>query len=434
VTTKTILYVCQNCETKFELPEIQTPRCPNCFWTTSIRRADQAVPRAQLNAKSKKQFVSPQLIKILVTVVFIVVLAWLSSRLLKYIPKTFGKTISKRKTVSVPTPDSQKATAKDFLNFLSPEEKKALETWIPFAIPRMLSGDELQMLSKRADFSASASTLPQLNFWTTDSFEKFLTAEQTKRKIYFPGSYESTLKKLFASHYLKVEQILKNGNLAEARIELLNALVFPIYGHNVRLHKSVALVMLQNYINDVLKKIQVLNSYLAAQGLSALMNDLQKDYAEIFQLIDGKDWAGALKLVEKSESEAKTIDAETKEAHVNYPPFISQIDSDIQKGLELQDQALTPLASGLKSLLADLRIKKKVLEQNTDDALRLMKKNYDFAALAIRDQKWQDAKDALEPIIFPADISEDTKQKILILVKIIDHSNVGGTAGEKKTN
>ena len=454
MSVKTVAYYCQNCEKRFELTEGQIPRCPNCFWTTSIRRLDEMeTPASQSRgfskaAKSGGKKLSPK--------IFIALLIILAVGLLMVVlPSVFkkenlqrtwsaisthgvwkhGPSKQKDGKTTIPAPFSKlEPTSTDPLSLLSQDERYILASRIAFGIPRKLTPDETQMLSKRVDFSIDVSQPPQFKFWTLEAFDNALSNQQKKRGIYFSGGYENSLRKLFKNHYLKAGEALNAGQLLESRDELLNSLLFPLYQNNPRLHKSVALVMLQEFINEVLGKIQVLNSYLMTQGLSESITQVRKDYGSLFSLIDAQNWDEAFALSQKLESQAKSIDDQTKQSTgVQYPSIVAQIDADVQKGLFMQDQATIPISTGLGSLLADLRIKKKAFQQNTAQALQPMKDKYESALSAIREHRWQDAKSALESIEFPMEVLEDAKQKLAILSKLPDHAETKEPAPSSKT-
>ncbi len=145
---------------------------------------------------------------------------------------------------------------------------------------------------------------------------------------------------------------------------------------------------------------------------------LESDYGSLLRLIESRDWSGALKLLPAIEAEAKELEQRAKLAQVAYPPVMAQIDEDVRKGIGRQDEELVPISTGLNSLVADLRIKKKVIEQNTDEALAQARDKYNQALAAIVESRWADALDLLKAIEYPQEILEDTRQKEAILRKI----------------
>ena len=433
MSSQLIRYYCQNCEKEFKLAENETPRCPFCFWTSAIRPLDEvdnseavlkknASPEENISNKKK---ISPQSLAL---GIFLIVLGLLAAWL--FIKKPFHHDPSKAESaVNVESDTSKKSETKtiqpepqDIAAALSEEEKAVLLNQVPIPIPRKLSEDETQILNRRVDFSADEERIPQMKFWTIDDFKKFLKKQQQSRGIYFSWGYEHALTNLFMDHYLKAEALIQSSQYEAAQLELFNSLVFPVYANDIRLHRAVALVMLQDLIKDTLDKIKALNSYLLKQKLAQEVRELRENYDGFFEVVKKEDWEEALRFVERLEEKAKSIETQIKQSNVQYPPVVSKIDEDIQRGLSFQDEPASSFSTSLNSLLTDLRIKRNTLQQNMTKSLESVKDQYETALKAIQEKKWGEAQSALESISYPPEIAADAKHKAAILEKLTQKS------------
>ena len=425
-----VSYHCQNCGKRFSLPVGEAVRCPSCFWTTSVRREspEEEPHSAEQKTQSQPKSASPKPAvrgsrSLIIFGAALLVLALFVFRDKIQIPTIIRSRVRAGHPKAVPA--SKKSSAAqtessqaDPLSLLSVEERTVLSGTVSFSIPRTLTVDEKEILNRRVEISAAGETPPSFKFWTLDEFKEFVTAEQKKRKIYFSWGYERSLAKLFADHYLKAEDAFKKAQYEEARLEFLNALVVPVYANDIRLHRAVALVMLQGYLNEAITKIQRLNSYIFTQALLSSLDQFKTDYADFFKLIGQESWEEALRLLDRLDESARKIESQAKGLEVNYPPVLSQIDPNVRRGLERLGDVLSPLVTNLNSVLTDLKIKRKQVEQNTVQNLQKMKEKYDAAVSALQAKRWQEAESLLEQVAFPPEIAEDAKHKAAILSKL----------------
>lgn len=435
-------YHCQNCDARFELAENDAVRCPSCFWTSSVRCLDEPQEKRSLSPKMEKVKkeslcaekntpLSKELagrgrsaIRLFLLAMLLLAAAVFAAQSLRGVSRSNlfpkGTSIQPFKAdVRKPALTQPKSSVTDPLAVLSGEEKSILLSRPDFSIPRKLTADESDMLTRRVDFSAEAPASPRLVFWTAEKFQDYLTAEQKKRGIHFTGSYEHALTKLFKDRYLKAEQLVNEGAYGAARLELLNSLVFPVYANDIRLHRAVGLVMLQGLIHDTLSKIKTLNAYLFKQSVEQELGDLRENYEGFFALAGKEDWNEAFAFAGRLEEKAKALEEKLKMLNVEYPPSISRIDEDIRKSLFVQEEGLLGMSTMMNSILADLRIKKTALQQNTTDSLQSVKTKYEAGLSAIGEKKWNEAKAFLEEIGYPPEIASDAKQKAAILSKLI---------------
>lgn len=424
-----IRYYCQNCDHRFTLGSEESLRCPKCFWTTSVQRVDDERKEEPSFRNKEKVKSAPKslslsaflpIIRLAGAIVFILIV-WMIGK------SVFQKFQSKEKMprISVdPVPAVPLTPPKDPSTLLSEEEKQILSKKIDLTIPRKLSSEENEIIVRRVDLSVENVTPASgLRFWTMDDFKNFLTQEQQRRKIYFPSGYKSALAKLFKDHYLKAESEVKNMHLSEARTELFNALLFPVYSKDIRLHRGVALVMLQGYINDIIGKIHRLDSMIASQVSLEALSRLKSDYDSMFHSAESGLWNDVLTKINQMEEKAKLLESELRKIDTHYPPFFTQIDPDIQRGLSNSSAKEIPILTNLSSLLIDLKLKKKQIEQNLDSNLEKVKAQYETALKAIQISNWEEAKSALQSITYPPEVVSDAKQKLAVLEKLLQNVN-----------
>lgn len=426
---------CQNCGKEFELGEQDELRCPGCFWTSSVVRLDEAAKegpvahpsKALTDAKVKAKKRIGQALRFLL---YLALAAFVVGGLifgLKSKSERSGAPIKPpQKTTEPQAPKKEKpavekipAAEPDLSVLLSEEEKALLSNVIPIEIPRKLTDEEKEILGRKVSFSGDEGKPPVLRFWSQAQFDDFLTASQSQRQIHFPWRYERSLRKLFRDHYLRAEGLSREMDWEGARLELLNALVFPIYGNDLRLHRSVALVMLKAYIDEVLGKIKMINGFLSKQGAIQELEDLKENYEGLFVLISEENWNEALPFIERLEERAKALETRSKGTEIQYPPVMAQIDPDIQKGLMAGGETEVALSTSINSVLADLKIKKSVIRQNTTLSLEEVKSKYESAVRAIEDKRWAEAREILNTISYPSDIASDAKAKSAILTKLV---------------
>lgn len=423
-------FECQNCEKKFELSENSELRCPFCFWTTSVRSLDQSredKPKeskplkasAPLSFKFDLRFV---FIPAVVAGIIAIFIYLLKSGAIQKTGEVIQRNISKgnsseliKKPESAPEPASQ---SDDLSSLFSESDLGVLNNSVPFEIPRKLTEEELGILNRKVELNINIEELGHLQFWTLDDFKKFLKTEQARRQIYFSWGYEKSLIDLFENHYLKAQTLFVSGQAEAARTELLNALVIPSYSQDLRIHRSVGLVMLKGFIDDAVKKIKVLNTYSVRSGILQDLSQLKEDYGEFLNLVNGLQWDSALSFASRLQERAKNLDVQARQFDVVYPPVFAQIDADIKASLNVPSEDIVSASTDLNSFLTDLKIKTKIIEQNTPSALQAAKNQYESAVQAMKEKKWTEARLGFESIFYPPEIAEDAKRKSAILSKI----------------
>lgn len=419
-------YCCEHCGKKFEAPEAIVQRCPSCFWTTSVHLINE--PGAQPSTSTKQNIkppsvkfalpeFSPKIFKILIgLVITALILFALKGALYR---KTDRAADISKKDSSVKVDDKTETATRDAAKpSLTEEESKILAREVKLEIPRPFSQDELEILNRHVDFSFEAEKVVTSKFWSQNDFEAFLAKQQKTKGIYFSWSYERKLVKLFKEHYSVAGEAVAANDFGKARLELIQALVFPIYSDNLLTHKAVALVMLQPYINDILAKLSKLNMHLLMSRIQSSIQPIQAKYETLFNMIKDQDIDEAFQTVELLETNVESINQSAKQAQVEYPPTVAQIDSDIRRGIDLQDEALEPISTGLNSVVTDLRLKKNILSQNLPASMRATEENYQNALRAIKSQNWQEALSALGKVQFPPELADDARQKEAVIRKV----------------
>ncbi len=423
-------YYCEHCGKKFDAPETIVQRCPSCFWTTSVHLVGEPDSPKKVDLtkdikpplpKLKSPNISPKIFKIITALVIIIAAVWVLKSIVQQTSGIVDNVKTRLSEEDKPKPDVQKTPVSEMPAepVLSDAEAQILAREVKLEIPRPFGQDELQIFNQRVDFPFQTEK-PQLSkMWTQDDFEAFLVKQQKARGIYFSWGYERKLIQLFKEHYLKAGEALAKNDYETARYEFIQSLVFPVYSNNPLHHKAVALVMLQPYINDVLGKIHQLNMHLLMARVRNSMQPVETKYGTLFDLVKDNKIEEAFQLAESLERDIELTNNVAKQVQIDYPPEVAQIDSDIRRGIDIQDELLEPVSVKLTSVAADLRIKKKVLSQNLPASLRVIQEEYSKAIAAIRDKKWQEALLALEKVQFPPELADDARQKEAVIKKLI---------------
>ncbi len=437
-------YRCTHCNHIFESAEPEIRHCPKCFWTTSVAPFSETNPAAPVSSNtapaektSKKKRPVWLLTSLFVLVVLLLAGGGAAFFVLKG-DKSAGRTSITIKPGSPVTvkgahrlEEKQKA-APDPLSVLSDMEKQTLEKRFVLMVPRELSSDEEEVLRKQVTLPFQTGKAPALAMWSKEDFRSFLKTEQARRGIPLGGLYVRRLYKLFDNHYLAAGKMIESGDYVLAREAFLKALDFPVYQNDVKMHRSVALVVLRPYINDVLGKIGAINQYFQSQRLASRAESISKNYQDLFSALDLKNWGSALRSIKTIRERVATFQDESTMTTMDYPPAFRALDGEIQAAV-VKTTAPSPLqATDFKALLLDLDLKEKVVLQNTEEALGQAQKDYEKAFQLIEAKDWASAYDQLGVITYPPELVEEAATKAAILEKIITAEKNNAGADELK--
>ena len=403
--------------------------CPGCFWSTSVKKQEDApVPAAKTadpgpRPQSAPNFtaifdsVRPVILPffILIAAAAVVVPNW--PRIETFLRQREESILAGKAAVIKPDGLDGQAV---HLDDLSDEEKAVLTSRIQLAADRQPDAEENKILQNAAPFQTGFSEKIPSQAWTYEKFKQVLGEEERRYKVPLPGSYKGKLEGLFKKNYLPGADAFKAGDLARARDFWVKSLAFPVYSNNLAKHRGVALTMLRPFINDTLSKIGTINSTLTEQKVRDKERALFDQHAELRPLIEKKSWpeaAAVILKIEDSIGELENAGRLTGNPHP-YPEEINRVDEEIRATLFdiLVPQA--PAVSDLVPLEQDIQAKKKVIESFLAENLKAQQEKYDEALEMIRGQNWLEAEKKFREIELPAALAADAREKVKVLQKL----------------
>ncbi len=422
-------YICSHCGRRFEAEPKDIMECPGCFWSTTVKKEEDAEEKSfepRVSPPEKKSFkinfakisvrTLPFLILFLATGVLVANWPKVSRFLQQREASLRSKKMNGRAVIKAGDLDVKIPT----LDQLSEEEKATLNRRIDLAADRPMDEEEIKILRSMASLrTGKVERLPS-QAWTIEGYKQMIAEQEKFYKVPLPGSYKDKLVDLFKKKYLPAEEAFKAGNLLEARNLWVESLAFPIYGKTLEKHRGVALTMLRLFINDTLSKIGAINGTLTEQKVRDLEQSLIENYTEFRQLVDEKSWpeaaASALKL-EQMIKQLETPDQLPTEVP-SYPPAVNQVDEGIRTTLVNLLHSNPPAVTDLASLAQDVAAKKNVIESFLPENLAKVKNRYDQALEFIRLQNWQEAEKLLRQIEYPPSLVRDSQEKVKVLKKL----------------
>lgn len=416
-------FTCTHCGHHFETQETETIVCPNCFWSTSVKKEESRGPVVKpvevqtVKGAAPQQEDSPQLWLGVGGVLFVLLLVGIfvfAVRHLKKQDEILHKIESKNAQVIA-------AEAPELA--LSNEEKEILHRTIPIEVSAALTDADKKILAPkfilRSTLTQGIPTPP----WDEKQFEEFLKGVQQQYRIPLGGSYRRKLTQLFREHYLPAAQAFEAKDFLKARDEWIRSLAFPIYQNDVKKHRGVILTMLRPYVNDILSKIGAINTSLTGGELGAQESKIRMTYQNLQDLLQKESWEEANAVVLELSRQLEEIEKVPKTA--TPPPLpkeISAVDPDIQDVLLAQAAPIQQSLPDPESLRQDLAAKEKVIQNHLAGAIDLVRKQYETALLLIRNKNWSEARDELQKISFPPALVEDAEAKIKIINQIASPS------------
>ncbi|HOW87165.1 MAG TPA: hypothetical protein P5561_05305 [Candidatus Omnitrophota bacterium] len=431
-------FLCDHCGKKFELETPEAKECPFCFWTSSVKREDEAALTKKSASASFRKAVSgagtkappgnlsKKLAFLWRSLLFVVLLAAAAFLALKGW-QAYRASSSKSPVISLAKPGKEtgkapaSVAAAPGIASLSAKDKEILYREVTVPADREPDPAEQAVLSKAVPFQTGWTEKLSSPVWTLAQYQKLIADQEAFYKMPFARSYKKKLEELFNAKYLAAADAFTQGDILAARNLWMESLAFPLYSTDLQKHRAVALTMLRPFINDTLSKVSAMNQSIMESGKRAKEKALSENYQKLAQLISQKKWQDALALASSMTGAIQELRkaAAPQEAPPAYPASFGTIDADLQRALmDLMAPAPSSTAD-LQPLQQDLVEKKEVIETFTEPYLQNAAAAYRAALEAIKAEKWQEAIGALSAIQGPPALQEDAIQKAAILAKII---------------
>lgn len=420
-------YLCSHCGHQFESVPSENLVCPNCFWSTSVKKEGEkaAAPNVPQESPSPVTSNSPRRwlgVGMTFFTLFLLGIFLFASRHLQ-------KQNEILRTIQVKNAKVIASEAPELA--LLPEEREILNRNVPVEPESALTDSEKEILSRRVPLRSRAIQGLSIPPWDEKQFEAFLKSQEAQYRLPFEWSYRRKLLQLFRRHYLVAAQAFDARDYLKARDGWTRALAFPVYQNDIRKHRGVALTMLRPFINDTLSKIGTMNILLTEKNTYEKEEKIRSDYEALYDLLQKYSWeeAGAklLELGKELEGIGKSP-AETPNAPPPLPKEISLVDPDIQEVLLAQVAPVQPGVRDWDSLGQDLAMKEKILQSRLPGALEAVRKQYQEALVFINNGSWKEARELLQKIDFPEALREDVQAKIKILNKSLEKNSAESAA------
>ncbi len=434
---KLVRYVCTHCGRKFEAEEKDVLECPGCFWSTSVKREDDAVssssfkgPSASPKSSTGKPLNIPPAVRLVFVFVIGMLFLFLTFPLFKKILPAPRPKVVEIETASKPEKPKNKKQQPAKSTVSTPaapaaqndEDKNILSRRLDVSADRQPTEAEQQILKARAPFSSgSVEKLPS-QAWTLEDYEKMIAGQEKFYRVPLPGSYKKKLTTLFKTKYLAAAENFKEGKLLEARDLWVESLAFPIYADNVQKHRGVVLTMLRGFINDTLSKVGAINISLVEGKIRAQERLVTENYSKLSSALDKQDWKEAYGLavdLQRQIEQLATPDPSREGGAEPYPnAALGAIDDGIRTGLFEVLNVPPPSVADLEPMQRDLLLKRKVIESFLPENLEPVKTRYQEALDLISQSKWAEAEAKLKEISYPVALYEDARDKIKVLRKL----------------
>ncbi len=428
-------FKCSHCGHVFDAEPKDGLECPLCFWSSSLSegaggakkdRSESETPRKE--SQPLKSSKPSSWIPSLVAVFFILLTLSLLSATI-FFGMRFQKVLfAKKESVDLSFKDESKGGSSGLMagdplawkKNLKPEDLALLERKISLTANRPLSEEESKILKFHASFSTGMrETLPS-KIWTEADFKNLLETQQKMYRVPLPWSYRKKLEKLFKEKYLAGETAFDSGDLIRARDAWVEALAFPIYGNDIRLHRGVVLTMLRSYINDTLSKIGAVNSSISEKKIRDQEMVVSQKYQELFPILEKSDWISAADSIRVLDQLLDQLEnpSVVGEAPPPYPAAVAQIDEGIRATLQgIQEVPRAPVSS-FNALRVDLHQKLSLAQSFQADRMAEIQTQYDQALDAISRSDFAQAEKLLHEIDYPLAVYQDAQEKIRILRKL----------------
>jgi hypothetical protein len=426
-------FLCDHCGKKFELETPEAKECPFCFWTSSVKREDEAAASKKGAPKaSSKTAVKPGgiafsgVLKLFFRALLLILLlagigflAFKAYHIFKSSPAKSWQAFS----IKPPRESNDSKTPKavtDPLALLTPSERETLLREVSVSADRDPDPGEQTILGRVVPFQTGWSEKLPSAMWTLEQYQKFITDQEAFYRMPFARSYRKKLEELFKAKYLGAADAFAKGDVLVARNLWVESLAFPLYSQDLKKHRAVALTMLRPYINDTLSKVSAMNQSIVDREKRVKEEALSREYQELSGLIAQKKWTEALTMIGKMAPEVDQLrkNAVPVAPPPPYPASFGTIDADLQRPLmDLMSPSPSTVAD-LQPLQQDLVEKKEIMETFTGDYLEKSMTTYRSALEMIRNKQWQEAILALNAIPGPQALQQDAAAKVAILQKI----------------
>ncbi|MBI3307226.1 MAG: zinc ribbon domain-containing protein [Candidatus Omnitrophica bacterium] len=418
-----VRYVCTHCQHRFEAEEKENLDCPNCLWSTSVKKEeDMKAGDESLKSESfGKIFPLASLWPRLRF--FLIIAAGLALLVFFVFSGVFKKSADKAVEIK---PDSDKkegaeqAPVLPGLSSLSEEEKALLYGRVEISANRPVSEEEKKILEQRVSIETGLIEKLPSQAWTLENFKQVIAEQEKFYKITLPNSYKKKLEEVFRTHYLAAAEAFKAGELLKARDLWVESLALPIYGNDVAKHRGVVLTMLRVFINDTLSKIGAVNGTLVEKDIREKEEGLSRAYQELGEILKKQAWPAAFAKVQEvgKMMEGLSRPELLRSSAPPYPAAIRDADQGIQSTLFNILTPPTPSVVDLTPIEKDILAKKQVIQGFLPENLAPVQKVYEEALQLIRDKRWNEAAEKLKEISYPPALAKDAQEKIKILQKL----------------
>lgn len=416
-------YICTHCGKKFEAEERDIVECPGCFWSTSVKKEEDAAPSASFSPApvKKKSFTFPLVPILAVAAVFLTGSLFFPffSALLK---KENSKPAEQTQDIKEDKPGKKQAlpAAPAVPVEILPEDTNILNRRIEISADRQPSEEEQKILQKRASFSSGVVEKLPSQAWTLADYKKMLAEQEKFFQVPLPGSYKRKLYDLFEKKYVAAAEAFKEADLIQARNLWVESLAYPVYANNVQKHRGVILTMHRGIINDTLSKIGAINNSISEGRARVKEKEITELYTRLLSEIDKTSWPAAygtaVELQQKLDIFQKSGVGEAPIE--NYPQSISQVDDGIRATLMDLLNVAPPSQADLEPIERDLLLKRKVIESFLPANLDPVMLQYREALDLIGQEDWGGAESKLKGIAFPVALYQDAQEKIKVLRKL----------------
>lgn len=404
-------FTCTHCGHHFESESIETPLCPHCFWSTSVKKEEGENPPISLEKGDSKQE-PPQFWRWggALFVPLLVGISFFAFRHLKKQDEILRKIeLKNAQVVASEAPELA----------LSAQERELLNRTLPVEASKILTGREKEILHHQILFRPRLAPGIPTPPWDEKQFEQFLKGEELRYRLPLERSYRRKLKRLFEERYLSAAQAFEAQDFLKARDEWIRSLAFPIYKNDAAKHRGVVLTMLRAFVNDTLSKIGAINASLTAKELHAAEEGIRAADEGLQDLLEKGSWEEANAKILEIEKKLEGVEKLPKEAAPPpLPQEIGSVDSDIREVLLAQAARAEPSLPDWESLRRDLAAKEKLIQSRLPGRTEEIRKQYEQALLLIKNKNWQEAKELLQKIDFPEALASDARAKIKVIDKL----------------
>jgi len=339
-------YICTHCGKRFEAEEKEILECPGCFWSSSVKKEDEAtdekrdILQPQESPKKKPTFQLPDWNwkLILGSSIFLILIFFLRGPTASFLSQftSQGKKSSDQK-IRISIDDTQDISSSDRSPWdeLTDASMNVLERRVNFSAERSPSPAELEVLGRRAPFQTGIIEKLPSQTWSLETYKKLITEQETFYKVPLPKSYKRKLYARFEEVYVPGRVAFEQGDLRQARDAWVQALVFPIYANDPSKHRGVVLTMLRPFITDTLSKIGAINHILAERVIRSKEQEISLAYEQLLNLSQKKSWkeASAVVLTLNQKIDALEQPSSLMQQTPAYPPVLHEIDPGIQATL-----------------------------------------------------------------------------------------------------